>query len=144
MRILIDSGSYHALNVGDVAMLQTGVERLRELWPSASIAAVTSVRVAGYAGANGGDVDAIRPAVRRASMHLAAPLVPVPIAHHPDCHDGVAIRELLAEPGGAPRSSSRHRGSLRRVDPGRREPNGSERCRTFRDDLIRERSRLRA
>ena len=42
MRILIDSGSYHALNVGDVAMLQTGIERLRELWPSASIAAVTS------------------------------------------------------------------------------------------------------
>jgi hypothetical protein len=31
MRILIDSGSYHALNVGDVAMLQTGIERLREL-----------------------------------------------------------------------------------------------------------------
>jgi polysaccharide pyruvyl transferase WcaK-like protein len=35
-------------------------------------------------------------------MRLAAPLVPVPIAHHPDCHDGVAIREVLAEPGDAP------------------------------------------
>jgi colanic acid/amylovoran biosynthesis protein len=42
MRILIDSGSYHCLNVGDVAMLQAGIERLRELWPSASISAVTN------------------------------------------------------------------------------------------------------
>ena len=42
MNILIDSGSYHALNVGDVAMLQAGVERLRHLWPRASIAALTN------------------------------------------------------------------------------------------------------
>ena len=42
MQILIDSGSYHALNLGDVAMLQAAVSRLRELWPGASIAAVTN------------------------------------------------------------------------------------------------------
>ena len=42
MRILIDSGSYHGLNVGDVAMLQAGIARLRELWPRASIAVVTN------------------------------------------------------------------------------------------------------
>lgn len=42
MHILIDSGSYHALNLGDVAMLQAAVSRLRELWPGASIAAVTN------------------------------------------------------------------------------------------------------
>jgi colanic acid/amylovoran biosynthesis protein len=60
-----------------------------------------NVRVAGYAGVSGSDVDAIRPAVQRASIRLAAPLVPVPIAHHPDCHDGVAIRDMLAEPGDA-------------------------------------------
>jgi colanic acid/amylovoran biosynthesis protein len=60
-----------------------------------------NVRVAGYAGVSGSDVDAIRPAVQRAAMRLVAPLVPVPIAHHPDCHDGVAIREMLAESGDA-------------------------------------------
>ena len=42
MQILIDSGSYHCLNVGDVAMLQAGIERLRDLWPNASIAVVTN------------------------------------------------------------------------------------------------------
>lgn len=43
MHIVVDSGSYHLLNVGDVAMLQAGVERLRALWPQASIAAVTNL-----------------------------------------------------------------------------------------------------
>jgi polysaccharide pyruvyl transferase WcaK-like protein len=42
MHILIDSGSYHALNLGDVAMMQAAISRLRELWPDASIAAVTN------------------------------------------------------------------------------------------------------
>src|SRR5258708_37073088 len=42
MHILIDSGSYHCLNVGDVAMLQAGIERLRGLWPHAAIAVVTN------------------------------------------------------------------------------------------------------
>jgi colanic acid/amylovoran biosynthesis protein len=57
-----------------------------------------NVRVAGYAGVSGGDLDAIRGAVQHAAADLAAPLVPVPIAHHPDCHDGIAIRQMLAEP----------------------------------------------
>lgn len=35
MRILIEPGSYSCLNVGDVAMLQVALERLRELWPAA-------------------------------------------------------------------------------------------------------------
>lgn len=42
IHILIDSGSYHALNLGDVAMMQAAISRLRELWPGASIAAVTN------------------------------------------------------------------------------------------------------
>jgi polysaccharide pyruvyl transferase WcaK-like protein len=42
MRIVIDSGSYHSLNIGDVAMMQAAIERLRELWPAASIAVVTN------------------------------------------------------------------------------------------------------
>jgi polysaccharide pyruvyl transferase WcaK-like protein len=46
MRILIDSGSYHCGNVGDVAMLQTAVERLRGLWPQASISVVTNAPAA--------------------------------------------------------------------------------------------------
>jgi polysaccharide pyruvyl transferase WcaK-like protein len=56
-----------------------------------------NVRVARYAGVTASGVDAIRPAVRRAAQRLAAPLVAVPIAHHSDCHDGVAIRAVLAD-----------------------------------------------
>ena len=37
MRILLDSGSYTLRNVGDTAMLQVAVDRLRRLWPSAEI-----------------------------------------------------------------------------------------------------------
>ena len=58
-----------------------------------------NVRVAGYAGVGGSALDLIRPALRRAATRLGAPLVAVPIAHHSDCHDGEAIRELLAESG---------------------------------------------
>ena len=54
-----------------------------------------NIRVSGYAGVDRRAIDVIRPAVRRAAARLAAPLVPIPIAHHPDCHDGVAICELL-------------------------------------------------
>ncbi len=42
MRILIDPGSHHLLNVGDVAMLQVCVARLREQWPHARIAVITA------------------------------------------------------------------------------------------------------
>jgi Polysaccharide pyruvyl transferase len=56
-----------------------------------------NVRVARYAGVTASGVDAIRPAVRSAAQRLGAPLVAVPIAHHSDCHDGVAIRAVLAD-----------------------------------------------
>jgi polysaccharide pyruvyl transferase WcaK-like protein len=46
MHILIDSGSYHCGNVGDVAMLQAALERLRGLWPQASIGVVTNAPAA--------------------------------------------------------------------------------------------------
>jgi len=41
-RLLVDPGSHAMLNLGDVAMLQVCVERLRELYPTASIGVVTS------------------------------------------------------------------------------------------------------
>src|ERR1700744_1982266 len=37
MRILIDPSSFHCLNLGDVAMLQVTVCRLREYWPHAEL-----------------------------------------------------------------------------------------------------------
>jgi polysaccharide pyruvyl transferase WcaK-like protein len=37
MRILIEPGCFDCLNMGDVAMLQVTVDRLRELWPEARI-----------------------------------------------------------------------------------------------------------
>lgn len=40
-RILVDSGDYSSGNVGDMAMLQVCVRRLRELWPSSSIEVLT-------------------------------------------------------------------------------------------------------
>ncbi|HEY5181170.1 MAG TPA: polysaccharide pyruvyl transferase family protein [Dermatophilaceae bacterium] len=40
MRILVDQSGYDLLNVGDVAMLQACVGRLRVLWPQANIAVI--------------------------------------------------------------------------------------------------------
>jgi colanic acid/amylovoran biosynthesis protein len=59
-----------------------------------------NVRLAGYAGITTAAIDLIGPAVRRAADRLAAPLVAVPIAHHPDCHDGVAIRQVMRHSDG--------------------------------------------
>jgi len=42
MRILVENGCYGLLNMGDVAMLQVAVARLRQLWPDAVIEVVTS------------------------------------------------------------------------------------------------------
>lgn len=42
MRILVDNGSYHLRNTGDVAMLQTAVTRLKRLWPHAVIEVITT------------------------------------------------------------------------------------------------------
>src|SRR5438552_6951033 len=41
MRILVEPNAHHLQNVGDVAMLQVAVERLRELWPSSQISVIT-------------------------------------------------------------------------------------------------------
>jgi polysaccharide pyruvyl transferase WcaK-like protein len=41
-RLLVQPGSHAMLNLGDVAMLQVCVERLRRLWPEASIGVITS------------------------------------------------------------------------------------------------------
>jgi colanic acid/amylovoran biosynthesis protein len=40
-RLLVEPGSYAMLNLGDIAMLQVCIERLRERWPDASIGVVT-------------------------------------------------------------------------------------------------------
>src|SRR4051812_8656680 len=56
-----------------------------------------NVRLAGYAGTSDHVVAVVRPAVQRAAARLSAPLVAIPIAHHPDCHDGVAIRDVIAD-----------------------------------------------
>ncbi|HEV7845781.1 MAG TPA: glycosyltransferase [Thermoleophilaceae bacterium] len=40
-RLLVAPGSYAMLNLGDVAMVQVCVERLRSLWPDASIGVIT-------------------------------------------------------------------------------------------------------
>jgi colanic acid/amylovoran biosynthesis protein len=41
MRILIDNSGYHLLNLGDIAMLQMTVSRVKALWPEASIGVIT-------------------------------------------------------------------------------------------------------
>jgi colanic acid/amylovoran biosynthesis protein len=42
MRILIDPSTFDYLNMGDVAMLQVAVKRLRSMWPSATIQILTN------------------------------------------------------------------------------------------------------
>jgi colanic acid/amylovoran biosynthesis protein len=50
MRILVDQSGYDLLNIGDVAMLQSCVTRLRRLWPDAEIMVVchSPERLASY------------------------------------------------------------------------------------------------
>jgi polysaccharide pyruvyl transferase WcaK-like protein len=78
---------------GDDAMEMAALGRAVEIGGAIGV----NVRVAPYAGVTASNVAAIRPAVRAAARRLAAPLVAVPIAHHSDCHDGVAIRAVLAD-----------------------------------------------
>ena len=40
-RLLVEPGSYAMLNLGDIAMVQVCIERLRKLWPDATIGVVT-------------------------------------------------------------------------------------------------------
>ncbi len=42
MRILVDNSGYELLNLGDVAMLQVAIQRLRALWPTAQITVFTT------------------------------------------------------------------------------------------------------
>ena len=42
MRILIENGGYRITNMGDLAMLQIAVSRLKDLWPGALIEVLTS------------------------------------------------------------------------------------------------------
>lgn len=42
MRILVENGSYAMSNLGDIAMLDVCIERLRALWPSATIEIATA------------------------------------------------------------------------------------------------------
>src|SRR6202000_1383897 len=37
LRVLIDSSTYRSRNIGDTAMLQVALARLREFWPQAAI-----------------------------------------------------------------------------------------------------------
>lgn len=74
----------------------------RHTHPQLGDAIGVNVRVAGYAGVTASATDVIRPAVHRAASLLAAPLLPVPIAHHPSGHDGVAIQKVLAGYDNAP------------------------------------------
>jgi colanic acid/amylovoran biosynthesis protein len=50
VRILVDHSGYDLLNIGDVAMLQSCVARLRRHWPDAAISVITHApeRLAGY------------------------------------------------------------------------------------------------
>jgi polysaccharide pyruvyl transferase WcaK-like protein/GT2 family glycosyltransferase len=41
MRVVVDQSGYDLLNLGDIAMLQAAVRRLRTLWPDAEIGVVT-------------------------------------------------------------------------------------------------------
>ena len=42
VRVVVEPGSHHMLNLGDVAMLQVAVARVRELWPGASVEVIAA------------------------------------------------------------------------------------------------------
>src|SRR5439155_8100354 len=67
-RILVDNSGYALTNMGDVAMLQGGVTRLRRLWPDADVAVLTSrpERLARY-------VPSARPVIHRGRDQYIAP-----------------------------------------------------------------------
>ena len=41
IQIFVDNSGYHLLNMGDVAMLQAALTRLRRLWPQADVHIIT-------------------------------------------------------------------------------------------------------
>jgi colanic acid/amylovoran biosynthesis protein len=91
----------HELGVAADRVMVTGDDALEMAHRAARAdpgdASGINLRVAGYAGTSSRDIAVLRSALRRAAAQLAAPLVAVPIAHHPDCHDGVAIRDVIAD-----------------------------------------------
>ena len=92
-----------AIGVDPARITVTGddaIEMANRVAPPATGGAIgVNVRVATYAGVGASAIDVIRPALQRAATRVGAPLVALPIAHHPDCHDGTAIRELLSGSG---------------------------------------------
>src|SRR5262245_7119649 len=109
MRILLDSGSYRLWNVGDTAMLQVAVTRLRGLWPSASIHVLcaSTERLARYVP----DAEAVPPNGQRKwlewSRFPGAGRVPRNIARRMDSRfrdrlprlsDGLAFRRAQKRP----------------------------------------------
>jgi polysaccharide pyruvyl transferase WcaK-like protein len=95
----------HALGVAPERIIVTGddaVEMANRCAPPAVGTAIgVNVRMAGYSGINAQALRVIREVLQRAAARLEARLEPVPIAQHPDAHDGVAIHELLAGYGNA-------------------------------------------
>jgi colanic acid/amylovoran biosynthesis protein len=89
------------LGVSPEKVVVTGddaIEMANRHTPDALGAAIgVNLRIAGYAGTSGRAIEVIRPAVQEARRQLGAALVAIPIAHHPDCHDGVAIRQVLSD-----------------------------------------------
>jgi len=76
MRILVDHSGYDLLNIGDVAMLQSCVARLRRQWPGAEIMVIAHApdRLARYCPGTTAisrtfaDLPLVRPAPRRARL----------------------------------------------------------------------------
>jgi colanic acid/amylovoran biosynthesis protein len=82
-----------------------------------------NVRMARYAGVDPGIVSILGPAIQRAASRLSASVQPLPIAHHPDCHDGVAIQAVLSGCGGAA-------GTVAELDTPAKAIDAVARCRT--------------
>ena len=109
MRILLDSGSYALRNVGDTAMLQVAVARLRRLWPSAAIQVLCASpeRLSRYVA----DAEAVPPNGQRKwlewSRFPGRDRVPTTIARRmdsrfrdrlPSLSDGLALRRAKEYP----------------------------------------------
>ena len=148
-RLLVEPGSYAMLNLGDVAMLQVCVERLRELWPGALIrgadggagaargalprcragACVRPARVV-RAPLGGRGLLAAHPgaATERCGAHGRAPGRP-----HPSCRKGRSARRAVRA-----RAGERRAAQLRRLAAERRR-RGGERPRRHHGRLPRRR-----
>jgi colanic acid/amylovoran biosynthesis protein len=107
VRILVEPGSYRCQNMGDVAMLQVAVARLREVFPGADIRVLTNApdALATYC-----------PGVRPLAASGRAPWL-----RGPDTGRALWVRGMLASTrtalvGGDPRPVWRFADALRRAD----------------------------